>query len=137
MRLATPWPTRSENRTRHWSRPTTRICQCSSPADRPNTLARRVLALTPSRLKQLSGWQHSTPGSVSFPRELGDLSLEAGHSPLQLFDAVPKRRDLALDELPRAVAYPLIDLSCGLLKRLTCKSIVEHRLSSRTGRVGT
>jgi hypothetical protein len=85
----------------------------------------------------LSGPRHSTPGSVSLSHELGDLSLETSNSPFELVYAVTERGDLALDELPRAVSYPLIDLGRGLLERLTRKSIVEHLRSSRTGRIGT
>jgi hypothetical protein len=100
-------------------------------------LVRRVLAVTPSRLKQLARLKHSASSSVSFAYELGDLPLEAGDSALKLVHAVTERSDLALDELLRAVAYPLIDLSSSLLERLTGESIVEHGLSSRTGGMGT
>src|SRR5215212_9120956 len=135
MRSATPSPIRSVSRTRHLSRPMTQTCQCSSPADHPSILVRRVLTVALSRGNQLQGPQLSTPGSVSFPHELGDLSLEAGHSPLELVHAVAERGDLALDELPRSVAYPLIDLGRSLLERLACESIVEHIRSSRIGRM--
>jgi hypothetical protein len=58
------------------------------------------------------------PGSVALANELGELTLETGDSPFELIHAVAERRNLALDELPGAVAHSLIDLSGGLLDRL-------------------
>jgi hypothetical protein len=76
-------------------------------------------------------------GSVAFPHQLSELALEAGNSPFELVHPVAKRGDLALDELPRAVANALIDLCRGLLERFPRESIVEHVSSSGAGPNGT
>src|SRR5215207_7655036 len=131
MRWLTRWLTRSKNRTRHSSRPMTRTCQCLSPADRPSTSVRRALTLVSSSLERRSGLR---PGSVAFPHQLRELALEAGDPPFELVHTVAKRGDLALNELPRAVAHPLIDLRRGLLERLARESVVEHVSSSRLDR---
>src|SRR5688572_15299467 len=137
MHWATPSPTCWERRIRHLSHPTMRTCRCSSLADRQNISVRRGLTFVPSSPERRSGPRRSAPGAVALANQLGELSLEAGDSPFELVHAVAERRNLALDELPRAVTHPLIHLGRGLLDRLTRKSIVEHGPSYRTGRKGT
>src|SRR5918994_332108 len=137
MRWATPWLTPSESRTRRLLRPTTGTCRCSSPADRRSISVRSFLTLAPSRSEVRSRPQYLAPGSVALPYELGELAFKSGHSSFELVHAVAERCDLALDELPRAVAHPLIDLGRCLLERLARESIIEHVSSSGTGRHGT
>src|SRR5918995_2870618 len=137
MRWVTPWLMRSESRTSHLLRPTTWTCRCLSQADRPSTSVRRALTLASSRLERRPSPRSSTPGSVAFPHQLRELALEAGDPPFELIHPVAKRGDLALNELPRAVAHPLIDLRRGLLERLARESVVEHVSSSRLDRKAT
>jgi hypothetical protein len=73
------------------------------------------------------------PGSIALPHQLGELALEPGNSSFELVHPVAKRGNLALDELPRAVANSLIDLCRGLLERFPRESIVEHVSSSGAG----
>src|SRR5918995_43399 len=105
MRWATPSPTRLRSRTRHSSRPTTRMCRCSSPADHPHISVRRDLTLVPSSFERRFGPHCSAPGSVALANELGELTLKPGDSSFELVHTVAERRNLALDELPRAVSW--------------------------------
>jgi hypothetical protein len=66
--------------------------------------------------------------SLSLAKQLGKLPLEARDASLELVHPLSQGRHFALDKLPSAIAYPLIDLSRGLLERFPRESIVEHRL---------
>src|SRR5215213_11739662 len=125
------------SRIRYLSRPMTRTCRCLSPADRRSTSVRRALTLAFSGVKKRFAPQSSSPGSIAFPHQLGELALEPGHSTFELVHPVTNRSDLALNKLPRAVANALIDLCRGLLQRFSGESIVEHLSSSGAGSKGT
>jgi hypothetical protein len=66
------------------------------------------------------------PAAIPFSQQLGDLPLETRDAGFELVHALAEGRHFALEELARAIAYPLIDLRRRLLQRFPREPVVEH-----------